>query len=536
MDETASDQPARREPTDESADPSETEPVFQLESSSELDDSGPLRRITQAARAASNRAAAATVSGSQRATRTVGSASEMAARTVGSGALAASNATASAAQTVGDGVKQAATATTSAAQSAGGGIAKAATVGWQAVGAGARWTCDTTGAATAQVFSSAQALVASDLSPVINQVVAAAVKGAPTIYDKAMDAKFLETFIGGNSHRLFDGGHTIWGALKAAHQASPDDTILQETLGAIQGLLRDVSTPRGLPLATWDKPTFDAVADSLQSAFGISKSWLHELVSYDAADLLGGTVGTVSVIFGWNRADTETFSQVASSMALSAALSTNPLLMPIAVVALGRAFHKAQAGGDYGDLADGAFKGALTSGSSLGAIALVGVAGGPAGVAMLAGITAGVLAQAATKNVELDAVCQFVKDEARTVMSQIAAHAVAIGDGAVSLAARAGSAVTRGATSAANVVGKESAQAGRALAAGAVSAGNTTTGAVAAAGRATADAARATGRAGVAATTAARFAGESVARRAKAFVDRDEPNDPEVDQPRTSDD
>ena len=45
----------------------------------------------------------------------------------------------------------------------------------------------------------------------------------------------------------------------------------------------------------------------------------------------------------------------------------------------------------------------------------------------------------------------------------------------------------------------------------------------------------AAGRAGAAATTAARTAGESAARRAKALVDRKQPEDPEVDQPDTSD-
>lgn len=243
------------------------------------------------------------------------------------------------ARAVGEGAKTAAAAGTSTARALGNRTAKAGIVAGQAVGAGGRWAFDSTIVRSASVFSAAQSLIASDLSAGINHVVAAVVKGPPTIYDKAMDAAFLETFLGGSYHRHFDGGHTILGAFRAAHNASPDDTLLQETLGTIQGLLRDVHTPRGLPLATWDKATFGAVADSLKSNFGIPKSWLYDLSSYDAADLLGGTVGAISVIFGWSRTDTETFAQLAASMSLSAALSTNPLLMPIAVVALGRSFH-----------------------------------------------------------------------------------------------------------------------------------------------------------------------------------------------------
>ena len=59
------------------------------------------------------------------------------------------------------------------------------------------------------------------------------VKGSPTIYDKAMDAEFIATHIGGAQHRLFDGGHTIIGAFRAGHAASPDDSIIQEAMGTL---------------------------------------------------------------------------------------------------------------------------------------------------------------------------------------------------------------------------------------------------------------------------------------------------------------
>lgn len=161
------------------------------------------------------------------------------------------------------------TATASAMQAVGSGAAKVGADSGRAVAAGARWLLDSTSERAAQLFAAAQGLVASDLSPQLNDLVQAAVKGKATIYDKAMDAEFLATHIGGGNHRLFDGGHTLFGAIKATHGASPDDTLIQEALGGMQGLLRDVSTPKGLPLANWDKPTYDSVANSLQSTFGM---------------------------------------------------------------------------------------------------------------------------------------------------------------------------------------------------------------------------------------------------------------------------
>lgn len=481
-------------------------------------DSGRVKKISDSALAAGRQVADATASGSRKA------------------AEAAGTAAASTAQVVGETAKSAVEASAATAQTIGTGTAKAGVASGRAVATGARWLIDSTSERTAQLFAAAQGLVASDLSPQLNGLVQAAVKGKATIYDKAMDAEYLATHIGGGNHRLFDGGHTLWGAIKATHGASQDDTLVQEALGGMQGLLRDVSTPKGLPLANWDKSTYDSVADSLQSTFGIPKDWFYDLNSYDVGELLGGTVGVVSLMFGWNKAETESFASLAAGMGMSAAVSANPLLLAVSVVAFGRAFHKANHADEYVELAEGGLKGAIGTGSSLGAIALVGVAGGPAGVALLAGVAAGVLAHVATKDVTLDAVQGFVKQDAATVVRHITQHASAIGDVIGNTADVAGRGVVSGTAAAGKFVANSASTAGRFTAEQAVAAGKATAGAAAAAGTATADAARAVGRAGAAATTAARTAGESAARRAKALVDRKRPEDPEVDQPDTSDD
>ena len=269
----------------------------------------------------------------------------------------------------------------------------------------------TTSAANA-LLSTTQGLLASDLAGAANNLVQELVKGVPTIYDKAMDAKFIETGIGGPNHRLFDGGHTIWGAFTAAREASPDDTIIQEAMGTVRGLLRDVSTPKGLPLVTWDKETFDQVAGALESDYHIPKSWFIDLVAFDVADLLGSTVGAVSLIFNWNSADTETFTKLVGSMGLSATVGANPLLLIVTVVALGRAFHKAHLTGEYAAFTDGLFKGGLSSGATLAAVGIVGLFGGPAGVGLVASLVAGVLTQKAAQNVSFVEIGQVVAQQA----------------------------------------------------------------------------------------------------------------------------
>ena len=233
--------------------------------------------------------------------------------------------------------------------------------------------------------------------------------------------------------------------------------------------------------------------------------------------------------------ETESFASLAAGMGMSAAVSANPLLLAVSIVAFGRAFHKANHADEYVELAEGGLKGAIGTGASLGTIALVGVAGGPAGVALLTGVTAGVLAHVATKDVTLDSIHSFVKEDAATVVRQVSQQAIAIGDVIGDTAAAAGRGVVSGTAAAGKFVANSASTAGRFTAEQAVADGKATAGVAAAAGTATADAARAAGRAGAAAITAARTAGESAARRAKALVDRKQPEDPEVDQPDTSD-
>ena len=264
----------------------------------------------------------------------------------------------------------------------------------------------------AGIVPASQALLASGAAGYVNRLAAAAVKGPATIYDKAMDANFMDPLLrpnlGGSYHRLFDGGHTIGGAFKAARAADSDDSLLQETLGALRALLKDASTPRGLPLGTWSKDTFDSVGGRL-SSFGIPKQRLYDVNTCTIADVASATVGMVSVAYNWNRADTESFARIAAGIAVSTACRANPLLLVVALVSAARSFDKARRGADYSELADGALKGGATAAATAAAVGVTTAAGGPAGVALLVGATVGILASKATSNVSLGAVAGRVR-------------------------------------------------------------------------------------------------------------------------------
>ena len=289
----------------------------------------------------------------------------------------------------------------------------------EAMQTGFRRTLDATVPVANWLSATAQGLLASNLANDLNGLLQDMVKGSPTIYDKAMDAVYNATHIGGGHHRLFDGNHTIYGAFKASHEASAEDSILQEIFGTMLGFLRDVTTPEGLPLGTWNKETFDSVAGWLQSHFHIPKSWFSDLLTYDAAELIGGAIGVIALALAWNSADTETFAKLVGSMGISVAITANPLLLIVTVVALAKAYNKAREAGEYTAFADGLFKGVFTAGATLCAVALVGAAGGPAGVALLVGLVAGVLASKATENVSVADIRDFVVTQTTDISTEV---------------------------------------------------------------------------------------------------------------------
>ena len=286
-----------------------------------------------------------------------------------------------------------------------------------------RKALDSAGRHANGLLATTQGLLASTLSTDLNGLMASMVAGPATIYDKAMDAEYLATPIGGSYHRFFDGGHTILGAFQAVRNASPDDTVVEEAMGLLQSLFRDMTTPRGLPLANWNKATFDEVAGYLASEFGISKDWFYNLNSYDAAQLLGGIIGVVATALCWNRADTESFAKLVGGMGVSALARANPLLLVVTVVALARAFHKAHHTGEYTEFVDGHLKGSTTTGATLLAASQVGAFGGPAGLALLVGLATGVLVHRATQKVSVAQIGEFLAERATTAATEVRAMA-----------------------------------------------------------------------------------------------------------------
>lgn len=202
------------------------------------------------------------------------------------------------------------------------------------------------------------------------------------IYDKAIDSVYNSTHVGGSSfHHIVDGNHSLWGAWRAAHDASPNDHWWEELGGALEHLARDTASRSGInPFFSLEPATFTWLSKTL----GVSKGYLGDMLTFNAPELIGAGLGVVPLALGWNRMGAQKFSELATSMSLAAALSANPVLAGVAVVAGVKAIKRAA--GEQGGVASGlrgVAQGALVTGV---AITVSRMVPGP----MLLGVAAGI--------------------------------------------------------------------------------------------------------------------------------------------------
>ncbi len=258
-------------------------------------------------------------------------------------------------------------------------------------------------------------ILASDFSLEADRWLGNLLASPATYIDKAMDATFNTTHVGGNYHRLFDGGHSLLGAIKAGHNASPDDSIIHEAVGTVSAIFKDFVTVRGIPFFTWDKATFDGVAGMLESNLHIPKNWFYDLNTINATDLLTASIGAFAVILNWNNEDGEAFAKTVGSTTIVSVIGANPILMVVTLAALAKSFTDARRKGNYTEFVEGLAKGGVVTGA---VIATASVVGGPWYVGLLAGICTGVVACKAMNKADGTAIRDFVVDYLNSAMER----------------------------------------------------------------------------------------------------------------------
>ncbi len=208
-------------------------------------------------------------------------------------------------------------------------------------------------------------------------------EGIPSIYDKAMDAVYNSTNIGGgNLHRLSDNSHTLWGAWDKCKNASEYDSLTEEVLGYWTALGHDMSSTIGLPVFSMSVDNYHNLTDYL-SNFGVSKSYVNDLLHFNTPEILSATIGVFALIFSWNSTDTEKFAQIAGSIGISTLLAANPIGGVISLVGLVRCYQMAKGGNCEIEALNGIIKGSVKTTLFIATSAII---GGPIWVGFVSAI------------------------------------------------------------------------------------------------------------------------------------------------------
>lgn len=152
-------------------------------------------------------------------------------------------------------------------------------------------------------------------------------ESAASIYDKALDAEYLKTHIGGANHRMFDGGHDVISAWEKVRAASPDDSLNEEVAAYFTSLWKDLNTDKGLPFLTLDKIKYERTAEWLTEHIPYAnKSWAYDLFSFDSVEIFSSTLSMAAVVFALKKEDMESLAELLGSAGVISLISANPIM------------------------------------------------------------------------------------------------------------------------------------------------------------------------------------------------------------------
>ena len=243
---------------------------------------------------------------------------------------------------------------------------------------------------TSKAASLGNALLATDVAVRLDQWTRTVFASGPaTRYDKALDQFYITTGQYGADHRLFDGSHDLVGGWKTIAEAFPDEGWLQRAEGYVSAIWKDMATPRGIPVVTWDKQAFDAVAGFLNETLGISRNWVKDMATFTATEFVGAILAALALVLSWNKAELRRFSEIVASLGLSALVGANPILVMVTIVGLAKCFHEARHGAGFKRVLSGGGRGMVGTTALLGASRLMPA---PAWVTLMMGVVSYLMA------------------------------------------------------------------------------------------------------------------------------------------------
>ena len=183
-------------------------------------------------------------------------------------------------------------------------------------------------------------LLATELQSSLDRLTKNLIAEKSTIYSKAMDyGSDIKGFVGKwTSYHRHHLNHDPVSSYVAVKNASATDSTYDEISNWIKESLKDLQTPRGLPLFTISQETITTVSN-FTAKFGITKEWLYDVMSHN---LVEDIVVLLAVLFMWNKKEIDAINKACGSLIASGLYSGNPFLMIIAIVKLVMNYNKAK--------------------------------------------------------------------------------------------------------------------------------------------------------------------------------------------------
>ena len=257
-------------------------------------------------------------------------------------------------------------------------------------------------------------LLASDFSRKFENWFGSLTETTASVYDKAVDAAYNATHIGGWKHRLFDG-HQPFEMWETVKNVKIDDSRKQELEEFIKTFFKDFNTHAGLPFYTLSKDSYDKAAIFLHDKFFIPKDWFYDIQTLNGTELIASSLGVLGAVFSWNKKDAKLFGDLVSSLMMAGAIGGNPITVIISIIMLGRHFHLEKNKRKISKkFLEGTKLGSLSLFSFLGVSAFV---GGPVWIGLILGLIVAVLIRKNSNKLNIKSVYEWFRDSLKSLFS-----------------------------------------------------------------------------------------------------------------------
>ena len=149
----------------------------------------------------------------------------------------------------------------------------------------------------------------------------------PSQYDQIMDAVYSKTHIGGNTHRHFDGSHTLLGSYNKIKEATSSVDIVEYCKSHFNELI----TPEGIPLCTLNEQQYKLFSHQVSEKLGgiitpgQIREYLRDFNSLNIGELFSASLGGIFLFLACHSGNRKAISRVTALNLCLAGATANPL-------------------------------------------------------------------------------------------------------------------------------------------------------------------------------------------------------------------